>query len=69
MLLSLLENGQARPHLKYLQELFGFLYDFAKLGEEETRFLLKVHAITTLVEFYLKVIKQSNDNGVCNCKA
>ena len=64
MLLSLLESGQAKPHLKYLPELFRFLHDFAKLGEEETRFLLKVNAISTLVEFYLKIIKQSNDSGV-----
>ncbi len=64
MLLSLLDSGVARPHLKYLTELFRFLYDFAKLGEEETRFLLSVKAIATVVEFYLKAIKQTSDSVV-----
>ena len=64
MLLGLLDSGAARPHLKYLTELFRFLYDFAKLGDEESRFLLSVKAITTVVEFYLKIIKQSPDSIV-----
>ena len=64
MLLGLLESGSARPHLKCLMELFRFLYDFAKLGEEETQFLISINAISILVDFYLKVIKQSHDNVV-----
>lgn len=64
MLLGLLESGVARPHLKYLTELFRFLYDFAKLGEEETKFLLSIKAISTLVEFYLRIIKQSPESIV-----
>ena len=62
MLFGLLDSGSARPHLRYWTEFFRFLYDFAKLGEEETRFLLSVRAITSLVDFYLKTIKQSPDN-------
>eukprot|EP00095_Tigriopus_kingsejongensis_P002851 maker-scaffold442_size170051-snap-gene-0.33 protein:Tk02851 transcript:maker-scaffold442_size170051-snap-gene-0.33-mRNA-1 annotation:"hypothetical protein TcasGA2_TC009817" len=62
MLFGLLDSGAARPHLKYLTELFRFLYDFAKLGEEEMRFLLSINAISSLVEFYLKIIKQGSDN-------
>ncbi|XP_059086581.1 ubiquitin carboxyl-terminal hydrolase puf-like [Tigriopus californicus] len=62
MLLGLLDSGAARPHLKYLTEIFRFLHDFAKLGEEEMRFLLSINAISSLVEFYLKIIKQGNDN-------
>ena len=53
-----MQTGEARPHLKYLTELFKFLHDFAKMGEEESRFLLATKAITHLVDFYLKAIKQ-----------
>ena len=63
-LLSLLDSGSARPHLKYLSEFHSFLYDFAKLGEEETRFLISIQAISTLIDFYLKVINQSPDSNV-----
>ena len=63
-LLTLLETGSARPHLKYLSEFYSFLYDFAKLGEEETRFLISIQTISTLIDFYLKVINQSPDCSV-----
>ena len=63
-LLTLLDTGAARPHLKYLSEFHSFLYDFAKLGEEETRFLISIQAISTLIDFYLKVINQSPDSNV-----
>ena len=53
-LLHLLETGAARPHLKHLTELFSFLLDFAKLGDQEAEFLLTIQAISTCVEFYLK---------------
>ncbi|XP_040568738.2 ubiquitin carboxyl-terminal hydrolase 34 [Lepeophtheirus salmonis] len=64
MLLRLLESGSARPHLKHLTELFRFLYDFSKLGEEETNFLLSVNTITIYADFYLKAIKQNHDNMI-----
>ena len=63
-LLTLLDSGAARPHLKYLSEFHSFLHDFAKLGEEETRFLVSIQAISTLIDFYLKVINQSPDSNV-----
>ena len=62
MLLTLLDTGVAKPYLKHLTELFRFLFDFAKLGEEETQFLLTTRTISIFVDFYLKAIKQSPDN-------
>ena len=59
-LLHLLETGTAKPHLKHLTELFSFLLDFAKLGDQEAEFLLSVQAVTTCVEFYLKTCGNSN---------
>ncbi|XP_071450552.1 ubiquitin carboxyl-terminal hydrolase 34 [Hetaerina americana] len=52
MLLSLLEHG-AKPHMKHLTEYFAFLYDFGKMGEEESQFLIGVSAISAMVNFYL----------------
>lgn len=51
-LLSLMEHG-AKAHLKHLTEYFGFIYEFSKMGEEESKFLLAVGAINTMVHFYL----------------
>lgn len=51
MLLSLMEH--AKQHLKHLTEYFSFLYEFCKMGEEETLFLIRVQAISTMVNFYL----------------
>lgn len=64
MILNLLETGLARSYLKHLTELFRFLFDFAKIGDEEARFLLSTNAISTFVDFYLKTIKQSPENVV-----
>uniref|UniRef100_A0A6P7F8D8 ubiquitinyl hydrolase 1 n=1 Tax=Diabrotica virgifera virgifera TaxID=50390 RepID=A0A6P7F8D8_DIAVI len=57
-LLSLMEHG-AKAHLKHLTEYFGFLYEFSKMGEEESKFLLAVGAINSMVHFYLG--QKSND--------
>jgi len=57
MLLHLLEAGTAKSHLKHLTELFSFLHDFAKLGDQEAEFLLSVQTITICVEFYLKTVR------------
>lgn len=43
----------AKQHLKHLTEYFAFLYEFSKMGEEETMFLIKAQAISTMVNFYL----------------
>ncbi len=40
-----------------------FLFDFAKLGEEETRFLISVNAISVLVDFYLRAIRQNHSSS------
>lgn len=52
VLLSLMDNG-ARSHLRHLTEYFALLYEFNKMGEEEGKFLLRVHAISNMVNFYL----------------
>lgn len=51
-LIMLLENG-AKTHQRHLSEFFGLLYEFAKMGEEEAAFLLKVNVIKSVVDFYL----------------
>uniref|UniRef100_A0AAR5QD97 ubiquitinyl hydrolase 1 n=1 Tax=Dendroctonus ponderosae TaxID=77166 RepID=A0AAR5QD97_DENPD len=51
-LLSLMEHG-AKAHLKHLTEYFNFLYEFSKMGDEESKFLLAVAAINSMVHFYL----------------
>lgn len=35
-LLLIMEHG-VKPHSKHLTEYFAFLYEFAKMGEEEVR--------------------------------
>ncbi|CAH0594132.1 unnamed protein product [Chrysodeixis includens] len=52
MLLSLMENG-ARSHLRHLTEYFSLLYEFSKMGEEEGKFMLRINAISSMVNFYL----------------
>lgn len=47
-----MEHG-AKAHLKHLTEYFGFLYEFSRMGEEESKFLLAVGAIHTMIDFYL----------------
>ncbi len=51
-LLSIMEHG-VKPHSKHLTEYFAFLYEFAKMGEEEVcpsfyTFLLKCEMLLTL---------------------
>lgn len=51
-MLSILDHG-VRPHSKFLTEYFAFLLEFAKMGDEESFFLINVNAISTMVNFYL----------------
>ncbi|XP_033873774.3 ubiquitin carboxyl-terminal hydrolase 34 isoform X3 [Acipenser ruthenus] len=51
-LLSIMEHG-VKPHSKHLTEYFAFLYEFAKMGEEESQFLLSLQAISIMVHFYM----------------
>ena len=50
-----------KPHPKYLTEYFTFFIEFAKMGEEECRFLLVVEAINTFVQFYLNYCKAGSE--------
>ena len=47
-----MEHG-AKAHLKHLTEYFSFLFEFSRMGEEESKFLLAVGAIHKIVDFYL----------------
>ncbi|XP_062866895.1 ubiquitin carboxyl-terminal hydrolase 34-like [Trichomycterus rosablanca] len=49
-LLSIMEHG-IKPHSKHLTEYFAFLYEFAKMGEQESQFLLSLQAISIMVHF------------------
>lgn len=51
-LILLLENG-AKAHLRHLTEFFGLLYEFSRMGEEETKFLLQTNVIKSVADFYL----------------
>ena len=42
-----------RLHCKHLTEYFAFLVDFAKMGDAEAQFLLRVNAIAHMVRFFL----------------
>lgn len=43
-LLSIMEHG-VKPHSKHLTEYFAFLYEFAKMGEEEVSLSSTHHAV------------------------
>lgn len=51
-LISIMEHG-AKAHLRHLSEFFGLLYEFSRMGEEETLFLLKINVIRSVADFYL----------------
>ena len=54
-----LEHG-VRPHSKYLMEYFAFLYEFAKMGEQECMFMIHTNSITSMVNFYMGQKGQEN---------
>ncbi|XP_037912392.1 ubiquitin carboxyl-terminal hydrolase puf isoform X3 [Hermetia illucens] len=51
-LILLLEHG-AKAHLRHLSEFFGLLYEFSRMGDEETLFLLRINVIRSVSDFYL----------------
>jgi len=51
-LILLMENG-AKAHLRHLSEFFGLLFEFSRMGEEETKFLLHSNVIKSVADFYL----------------
>ena len=57
MLISMLDTGYITPSPI---ELLSYLFDFARMGDKEAEFLLQIQAITTCVEFYLKICGNTN---------
>lgn len=51
-LILLMEHG-AKAHLRHLSEFFGLLFEFSRMGDEETVFLLRIGVIKSVVDFYL----------------
>jgi ubiquitin carboxyl-terminal hydrolase 34 len=51
-LILLMEHG-AKAHLRHLSEFFGLLYEFSRMGEEESLFLLRINVIRSVADFYL----------------
>lgn len=51
-LILLMEHG-AKAHLRHLSDFFGLLYEFSRMGEEETSFLLRINIIKSIADFYL----------------
>lgn len=47
-----MEHG-ARAHLRHLSEFFGLLFEFSRMGDEETVFLLRINVIRSVADFYL----------------
>jgi ubiquitin carboxyl-terminal hydrolase 34 len=39
--------------LRHLSEFFGLLYEFSRMGEEESLFLLRINVIRSVADFYL----------------
>ena len=51
-LILLMEHG-AKAHLRHLSEFFGLLFEFSRMGDEETVFLLRIGVMKSVVDFYL----------------
>lgn len=39
--------------IRNMTEYFALLHEFSKLGDEESKFLITIQCITTVVNFYL----------------
>lgn len=53
-LLSIMEHG-VKPHSKHLTEYFAFLYEFAKMGEEEVSIALDIRMQFIKLRLYFQV--------------
>ncbi|CAJ0933399.1 unnamed protein product, partial [Ranitomeya imitator] len=67
-LLSIMEHG-VKPHSKHLTEYFAFLYEFVKMGEEETKLLTerptnKQQLKTTAVKAWQSIKKEGTQRLV-----
>lgn len=47
-----MEHG-AKAHLRHLTEFLGLLYEFSRMGDEDTLFLLRTNVIRSVADFYL----------------
>ncbi len=54
-LLSIMEHG-VKPHSKHLTEYFAFLYEFAKMGEEEVTTTYLFNYFSIYLRIYLFVL-------------
>ena len=66
-LIALMENG-AKAHLRNLTDFFGLLYEFSRMGEEETKFLLQINVIKSVSDFYLGHKNHSNVSEIFRFK-
>ncbi|KAL5285273.1 USP34 family protein [Megaselia abdita] len=62
-LILLMEHG-AKAHLRHLSEFFGLLFEFSRMGDEETLFLLRINIIKCIADFYLG--HKNSDNNESN---
>lgn len=62
-LLSIMEHG-VKPHSKHLTEYFAFLYEFAKMGEEEVDIPYSLYLFICLFYFlyYILILLVYNFN-------
>lgn len=51
-LLSIMEHG-VKPHSKHLTEYFAFLYEFAKMGEEEVAIPVFIYVFIYLLFVFI----------------
>ncbi|XP_037949040.1 ubiquitin carboxyl-terminal hydrolase puf isoform X2 [Teleopsis dalmanni] len=58
-LILLMEHG-AKAHLRNLSEFFCLLFEFSRMGEEETFFMLHIGVIKSVADFYLGNKSQEN---------
>lgn len=42
-----------KNYIRNMSEYFALLHEFSKLGDEESKFLIAIQCISTVVNFYL----------------
>lgn len=52
-----------KNYIRNMAEYFSLLHEFSKLGDEESKFLVVIQCITTVVNFYLGL---KGHEFVCN---
>lgn len=65
-LLSIMEHG-VKPHSKHLTEYFAFLYEFAKMGEEEVTATSYVSQHSHIVLIYCCYVCSAHCLQCCLC--